>query len=142
LKLPAALHRRGASIAADAYRAIGGLPKTPVGEDRALIAELMRRGARIRYSNEIEVIISARLQGRAPGGVADTLRFRSERPDAACDESLEPYAIAERRAAARGRLRRLLEKNAQVSWVEKLGISRDVKLGARESFARSIGGLQ
>jgi GT2 family glycosyltransferase len=122
------------AIAADVYRAIGGLPKTPVGEDKALIAELLRHGARIRYSNEIEVITSARLQGRAPGGVADTLRLRSERPDAACDESLEPYAIAERRAAARGRLRRLLGKAAGM---ENLGHSRDAELRARKSFARS-----
>ena len=73
----------GASVAvtADAYRRIGGLPRVALGEDKALVAELLRRDARIRFDNAIEVVTSARLRGRAAGGVADTLRLRSRRPE-------------------------------------------------------------
>ena len=89
----------GASVAvtADAYRRIGGLPRVAV-EDKALVAELLRRDARLRFDNAIEVVTSARLDGRAAGGVADTLRLRARAPDALCDEALEPYRAAELRA--------------------------------------------
>ena len=120
----------GASIAltADAYRAIGRIPRPPLGEDKALVSELLRRDAKIRYSSEIEVVTSARLHGRAAGGVADTLRLRVEQPDAACDEGLEAYQVAELRAAARGRLRRLWRRSARrglAAWSESLALSRD-----------------
>ncbi len=99
----------GASVAvtAEAYRRIGGLPRVPLGEDKALVAELLSQDARVRFDSAIEVITSARTEGRATGGVADTLRLRTERPNFFCDEVLEPYGVAERRAHWRGRLRRL-----------------------------------
>lgn len=62
---------------------------------------------RIRFDNAIEVVTSARLQGRAIGGVADTLRLRAQFPDSYCDDALESYRAAETRANWRGRLRRL-----------------------------------
>ena len=98
----------GASLAVtvDAYRRVGGLPCVPLGEDKALVAALRRIDARIRYSSEVRVITSGRTSGRAPGGVADTLRLRSADPGALCDESLERCAVAYRRALWRGRLRR------------------------------------
>lgn len=99
----------GASVAVtvEAYRRIGGLPRVPRGEDKALVAELLRRDARIRFDNAIEVVTSARLKGRAIGGVADTLRLRVQFPDSYCDEALECYRAAETRAHWRGRLRKL-----------------------------------
>lgn len=107
----------GASVAvtADAYRRIGGLPRVAVGEDKALVAELLRRDARLRFDNAIEVVTSARLDGRAAGGVADTLRLRARAPDALCDEALEPYRAAEMRARWRGRMRTL--------WADRAGAS-------------------
>ena len=98
----------GASLAvtARAYRHVGGLPGVPLGEDKAFVAALLRHDARLRFALGIAVVTSARLKGRAPGGVADTLRLRSKDPDASCDESLEPFHVAIRRAAWRGRLRR------------------------------------
>jgi GT2 family glycosyltransferase len=95
-----------AAVTANAYRRIGGLPRVALGEDKALVAELLRRDARVRFDNAIEVITSARLKGRAIGGVADTLRLRARLPDSFCDDALEPYRAAETRARWRGRLRR------------------------------------
>jgi hypothetical protein len=118
----------GASVAvtAEAYRRIGGLPRVALGEDKALVSALLHRDARIRFDNAIEVVTSARLNGRAIGGVADTLRLRSQDPDAFCDEALEPYRVAETRARWRGRLRRLWAVggglDASASWVDDLAI--------------------
>ena len=90
-----------------AYNRVGRLPRVPLGEDKALIALLSRQDARIRYCPAVNVITSGRTKGRAPGGVADTLRIRSQEPDALCDEFLETFRIAFARASWRGRLRRL-----------------------------------
>jgi hypothetical protein len=98
----------GATLAVTrrAYLSVGGLPRVPLGEDKALVAELRRRDARIRFAPDVVVVTSGRTAGRAPGGVADTLRLRSAAPDALCDEALEPCTVAYRRALWRGRLRR------------------------------------
>jgi hypothetical protein len=99
----------GASIAVtgEAYLRVGGLPRVPLGEDKAFVAELVRHDAKIRFCPEVRVTTSGRLDGRAPGGVADTLRLRSNDPTAYCDELLEPFRVAIKRAKWRGRLRRL-----------------------------------
>jgi hypothetical protein len=97
----------GASIAVTlaAYRRAGGIPAVPLGEDRAFFNALRRIDARIRHAPEIAVIVSARLEGRAQGGMADTMRRRIERPDPFLDARLEPAADALRRACRRRRLR-------------------------------------
>jgi hypothetical protein len=77
-----------------------------VGEDKALIALLSRYDARIRHCPTAHVITSGRTDGRAPGGVADTLAIRSREPDSFCDDALEPFRTAFARAAWRGCLRR------------------------------------
>src|SRR5580704_1288942 len=99
----------GATLAVtrEAYRRVGGLPCVPLGEDKALVARLARIDARIRFCPDIAVTTSGRIKGRAPGGVADTLRLRSGDPDAFCGEALEPLRVALRRAKWRGFLRRL-----------------------------------
>ena len=90
-----------------AYCRVGRLPRVPLGEDKALIALLSRHDARIRHCPTAHVITSGRTDGRAPGGVAETLAIRSREPDAFCDDALEPFRAAFARAAWRGRLRRL-----------------------------------
>jgi hypothetical protein len=113
-----------------AYCRAGRLPRVPLGEDKALIAALSRQDARIRYSPTVHVITSGRTDGRAPGGVADTLGIRSREPEAFCDEALEPFRTAFARAAWRGRLRRLRSAGLLAldqDWATKLGIApRDV----------------
>ena len=105
----------GASLAVtlSAYRAIGGLPLRPVGEDSALTAALDRADFRVRHSMDVSVATSCRLNGRAQGGAADTMRLRHAVPDAPCDDDLEPALNATRRAIYRGWLRRLV--NGEVS---------------------------
>jgi hypothetical protein len=104
----------GASLAVTlaAYTAIGGLPPRPVGEDAALTGALDRAGFKVRHSMAVSVSTSCRLDGRAQGGAADTMRLRHAVPDAPCDDDLEPALQATRRAICRGQLRKLLDEAA------------------------------
>jgi hypothetical protein len=109
-----------------AYCRVGRLPRVPLGEDQALIALLSRHDARIRHCPTVHVITSGRTVGRAPGGVAETLKIRSRQSDAFCDEALEPFRTAFARAAWRGRLRRLYGAGRlalEQDWVAKVGLS-------------------
>jgi hypothetical protein len=88
------------------YVAVGGLPLRPVGEDRALVAALLARDARVRHDPAVRVTTSCRLVGRAAGGMADTLQHRLIDPNAFCDEALEPLLDALHRNFWRATLRR------------------------------------
>ena len=113
-------------ISRTAYCRVGRLPRVALGEDKALIALLSRQDARIRYSPTIHVITSGRINGRAPGGVADTLAIRSREPEAFCDDALEPFHTAFARAIWRGRLRRLHAAAGLAldqDWAVELGLS-------------------
>jgi hypothetical protein len=113
-------------ITRTAYCRVGRLPRVALGEDKALIALLARQDARIRYSPTIQVITSGRTNGRAPGGVADTLAIRSKEPEAFCDDALEPFRTAFARALWRGRLRRLHAAGRLAldqDWAAELGLS-------------------
>lgn len=72
---PRHFYEGGASIALtlEAYRRIGGAPTPPVSEDKALFERLRAAGFRIRHPKDVRVLTSCRLEGRAPGGAADTL---------------------------------------------------------------------
>jgi cellulose synthase/poly-beta-1,6-N-acetylglucosamine synthase-like glycosyltransferase len=112
-------------ITRTAYCRAGRLPRVPLGEDKALIALLSRQDAKIRYCPTARVITSGRTNGRAPGGVADTLAIRSRDPDAFCDDALEPFRTAFARVSWRGRLRRLHGARRPVLgqvWASELGI--------------------
>jgi len=82
----------GASIAitASMFRYVGGVPPLPSGEDRALIARLRCVDARVRHHPRIRVVVSGRTEGRAPGGMADTMRRRMVQQDEFVDDCLEP----------------------------------------------------
>jgi hypothetical protein len=113
-------------ITRTAYCRVGRLPRVALGEDKALIALLSRQDAKIRYSPTIHVITSGRTNGRAPGGVADTLAIRSKEPEAFCDDALEPFPTAFARALWRGRLRRLHAAGRLAldqDWAAELGLS-------------------
>jgi hypothetical protein len=122
----------GASLGVtrSAYCRVGRLPRVPLGEDKALIGLLSRHDVRIRHCPTAHVITSGRTDGRAPGGVADTLAIRSKEPDAFCDEALEPFRTAFARAAWRACLRRRHAAGRLAldqDWAEKLEIApRDV----------------
>lgn len=92
------------AVTVEAYRRAGGMPPTPLAEDRAFFAALQRVDARIRHAPEARVVVSARTVGRAPGGMADTMRRRIATMDEFLDDRLEPVADAARRASLRARL--------------------------------------
>ncbi|KIF78122.1 glycosyl transferase [Streptomyces sp. 150FB] len=68
-------HVHGANLgfSAGAYRDAGGFRSLAVGEDRALVRALQRRGHRILRTDECPVLTSDRLQARAEGGFARDL---------------------------------------------------------------------
>lgn len=66
----------GASLAVrgEVYQAVGGIPPLPFREDVAFVTAVCRAGYRLRHSLDVQVIVSARLEGRATGGMADCLK--------------------------------------------------------------------
>lgn len=108
---PAPRHRShsGASIAltARALARMGGIPWQSVSEDRALALRAEALDLRIRHATAPQVVTSCRLDGRAAGGMATTLRARCSQADPLCDSWLEPAEALVRRYAAKGRLRAL-----------------------------------
>ncbi len=99
----------GASIAvtAEAYARAGGVPASPSGEDRAFLRALRRVDARVRHAPDVQVGVSGRVVGRAPGGMAETIARRMVEQDPFVDASLEPVATCVLRAGLRAELRRL-----------------------------------
>ena len=89
------------------YRQVGGMPAIAVGEDRAFVSSLLGSDARVRHEPTITVVTSGRLDGRAPGGAADTMKLRCDVPESPCDPRLEALTSALFRYAWRRRLRRL-----------------------------------
>lgn len=106
---PAHRAASGASLAVTlaAYRRVGGMPASAVGEDRAFVERLTRRDLRVRHSPGTRVTTSRRAIGRAAGGMADTLRMQATLPDLPCDPALEAIDALCRRARSRATIRRL-----------------------------------
>lgn len=116
------------AVSRDAYLQVGGMPEIALGEDGAFVARLLAHGFRVRHDPAVMVFISARLTGRAPGGVADTIRSRCEDPGALCDARLEPVPRALHRYLWRRRLRRLHASGrlgTTAGWAHRLGISAE-----------------
>ncbi|MBR0665460.1 glycosyltransferase [Roseomonas hellenica] len=100
----------GASVAitAQAWKRIGGLPRVATGEDRALCAAVQRAGLTLRHEPEARVTVSCRLDGRAHGGMAQTMNDRLAGA-AIADPALEPARHALLRLQGRRRFRGLRE---------------------------------
>jgi Glycosyl transferase family 2 len=110
------------------YRRVGGMPPLAVGEDKAFVSSLLSSDARVRHDPDILVVTSGRLDGRAPGGAADTMKLRCDVPESPCDPRLEPLPRALFRYAWRRQLRRLHASGrlARIqSWAPWLGIRAD-----------------
>ena len=111
-----------------AYRAVGGLPSRPLGEDAALALALEQSGFLIRHAMDVVVTTSCRFDSRAPGGAGHTMRARHENLEAECDSDLESVGRLFRRARAKGRLRHLHETGRLgdgAGWGPRLGIAGD-----------------
>jgi cellulose synthase/poly-beta-1,6-N-acetylglucosamine synthase-like glycosyltransferase len=72
------VHGANLSVRADAYADVGGWSNLALAEDHCLWARLRGRGWEVKSPVSSVVTTSSRLQGRAPGGFADTLRLRIE----------------------------------------------------------------
>jgi hypothetical protein len=108
------------------YRRVGGVPMLACGEDRALVSRLTAAGARVRHCLQTRVITSCRLEGRAAGGAADTMRQRIAEPESFCDAVLEPALDAMRRYFWRGLLRcwhRESRLTDTLVWAQSFGFS-------------------
>jgi hypothetical protein len=97
----------GASLAfrSDVLAHIGGFPALPLSEDRAFARAVEYHDLRARHSAEVRVQASCRIEGRAAGGMADTLRARCAASDPDCDDWLEPAEVFALRHGLRGALR-------------------------------------
>ena len=97
----------GGSLAlrAATYRAVGGLPAIPSGEDNALVARVVEAGGRLRHDPAVAVMMSDRTVGRASGGMAMDMARRQAVARGEKDYLLPPpafwLALIERRAALR-----------------------------------------
>jgi hypothetical protein len=102
----------GASLAVTvkALESAGGIPPVPHGEDRAFVRALWLMDWRIRHDPSVMVTVSGRLEGRANGGMADTMRRRIVQQDELTDEQVEPARDAWRRYGLRRRARDVWSK--------------------------------
>ena len=130
--LPRHCEHSGASIAVTvaAFVRAGGMQPLPTGEDRGFLRALRLVDARIRHAPEVRVIVSGRLQGRAVGGMADTMARRMIQQDGYLDDDLEPASAALRRAALRAR--------ARAAWRAR-GQDNEVWPGLARLLARGAG---
>jgi hypothetical protein len=93
-----------ASPGAAAFR-LRRLPRTG-----RLIGALRRVDARIRHALGVHVTVRGRIEGRTPGGMADTIRRHLSGRDELLDPRLEPAVDCARRAAGRASLRHAYEE--------------------------------
>jgi hypothetical protein len=126
----------GASLAVklSAYDAVGGMPDKALGEDGAFTALLDGQGYKVRHALDVTVLTSCRLDGRASGGAADTMRHRRDMPDAFCDQDLEPASRTLRRATMRGFLRKAHCEMKRETALERL-LGNRPDFDPRASFA-------
>jgi len=67
------IHGANLGVSAEAYRRAGGVRHLACSEDVAFVQSLQDCGAHIAWSAKPRVVTSARREGRAAGGFADTL---------------------------------------------------------------------
>ncbi len=103
-------------ISAELYQEIGGLPPLPVGEDRAMFDAVRDRDGKIRHSLSAHVTASARMVGRASGGMADALKTRGSEVYL-CDDILEPADNLYFRNFKRNEARKAWIKGDFVHWI-------------------------
>jgi glycosyl transferase family 2 len=94
----------GASLAvtAAAYAKAGGMPLTRSSEDAALYRAVIASGGRFRHSDRVRVRTSARVLGRAEGGLAGTLASWRDQADTARPVLVESADHAESRLGQLG----------------------------------------
>lgn len=94
-------------IRGDVYQAVGGLPVLPFREDLGLVSRARALGFRLRHDPAVRVGVSARLDGRAPGGMADTIKAWVASARQGHPQLVEAPEAIEQRALRRAALRKL-----------------------------------
>ena len=126
------------AVTSGAYHKVGGLAPQALAEDRAFIQRLRLYDVPVRHCLSARVWTSARLEGRAKGGLSTLVRDHLGEDGEPCDAALEPARIAWRRAAWRARLRRIFpERSAPASWARRLAVSPEV---LKAAFAKTTFG--
>ena len=90
------------AVTAAAYAAAGGMPLRRSSEDVALYRAIVDAGGRFRHSHRVRVITSARMIGRARGGLADALEWWNAQALSGAPVIVESATAAERRLARLG----------------------------------------
>lgn len=90
------------AVTAAGYAAAGGMPLHRTNEDVALYRAIVESGGRFRHSYAVRVVTSARLIGRAQGGLADALDWWDRQARGAAAVRVESAAAAEMRLAELG----------------------------------------
>ncbi len=110
----------GASLAvtAKAYRAAGGVPVVPLGEDVALVNAVVAMGGRLAHPIDVQVKVSPRLVGRAAGGMAEAMVALSGDPDRHRTLTAPSFKHWRERAAWRRELRGRPDGAAEIARLE------------------------
>jgi glycosyltransferase involved in cell wall biosynthesis len=120
-----------AAIAKPWYEKIGGLPVLRTGEDGAMFSEVWGLDGRVRHDMRPHVTVSARLVGRAQGGMADALSSRHG-DQYLCDDLLEPADDLMRRASWRHAAREAFNASRLREWALAAGADPDCAEAAAE----------
>ena len=90
------------AVTAAAYAQAGGMPLKRTNEDVALYRAIVDSGGRFRHSPQVRVQTSARMIGRAQGGLADALGWWDRQAHNAAPVMVESASAAESRLAELG----------------------------------------
>ncbi len=132
----------GASLCVrgDVLQAVGGLPALSFREDLGLVSRARSAGFRLRRDPAVRVHVSAGLEGRAPGGMAETLKAWVQAEANHVPQLVEAPEQVEARATRRFLLRHLDMKGAdsQHAAAHKLGIDPAALEAARTAGLNGI----
>src|SRR6185437_7354305 len=62
------------AVRSEVYAAVGGMPALPVREDVAFVERVCQAGYPLRHPLDVQVSVSARLDGRSAGGMPECLK--------------------------------------------------------------------
>lgn len=67
------------AVTVAAWRATGGVPAIPIGEDGAFVMAARSRGFRLAHPADVHTLVSARAEARAEGGMGSTMKALASR---------------------------------------------------------------
>lgn len=101
------------AVRADVYRAVGGMPALPFREDIGFVTRVLHAGYRLVHPLNVLVTVSARTEGRAPGGMADCVKSWVEDESNGRPIFVENPQSVEERLRRRRAIRNLTEANPE-----------------------------